>query len=115
LIFFGECSLQRVTAQRATAFVTHYQSDRSHQGRGNQTLNVGRHDRATPRGTRVQGTPGGLLKYYHCHAHRLGVRRMTRSTTFVHASLNLERIAIIFDSMVAYPLSGRGLHRFARD
>ena len=61
MIFVGERSLRRAI----TEFVTHYHSERNHQGRDNQLLFS---DAAATRRTgpiAYRERLGGLLKYYH--------------------------------------------------
>jgi len=63
LILFGESSLRRAL----TEFVTHYHSERNHQGKGNSLLFPAPLTKAPRRTVRCRERLGGLLRYY-CRA-----------------------------------------------
>jgi hypothetical protein len=64
MIFFGQASLRHAIAQ----YMTHYHTERNHQGLGNRLLqpqiDVGHFHAKVNRRERL----GGMLSYYHCTA-----------------------------------------------
>jgi putative transposase len=68
MIFFGRRSMERALEQ----FVTHYHTERNHQGLGNQIIDPG--DEVGEGGgegggdVRCRERPGGMLRYNHREA-----------------------------------------------
>jgi putative transposase len=64
MIFFGQRSLERALKQ----FVTHYHTERNHQGLGNQIINAGDEIGKKVGDVECRERLGGMLRYYHREA-----------------------------------------------
>ena len=64
MIFFGQRSLERALKQ----FVTHYNTERNHQGLGNRIIDPGDEVGEGDGDVRCRERLGGMLRYYHREA-----------------------------------------------
>jgi putative transposase len=64
MIFFGRRSLARALKQ----FVTHYHTERNHQGLGNRIIDPGDEVGEEVGDVRCRERLGGMLRYYHREA-----------------------------------------------
>ncbi|MFT5040111.1 MAG: putative transposase [Hyphomicrobiaceae bacterium] len=64
MIFFGQRSLERALKQ----FVTHYHTERNHQGLGNKIIDPGGEVGKEDGDVRCRERLGGMLRYYHREA-----------------------------------------------
>ena len=61
IILFGERSLRRAMSE----YVTHYHTERNHQGKSNVLLFPGLIEMSRAKPVRCRERLGGLLRYYH--------------------------------------------------
>ena len=64
IILFGNRSLQRAMSE----YVTHYHTERNHQGKSNVLLHPGLIELSRAKPVRSRERMGGLLRYYHREA-----------------------------------------------
>ena len=64
MIFFGQASLRHAITQ----YLSHYHTERNHQGRGNQLLRPHARTGNTFKAVQRRQCLGGMLSYYHRHA-----------------------------------------------
>jgi putative transposase len=64
MIFFGQASLRHAITQ----YLSHYHTERNHQGRGNQLLRPHARTGNTFKVVQRRQRLGGILSYYHRHA-----------------------------------------------